>query len=89
MAEHAALEFTTIEFQGDWSRAPWMSFAAYTANVDGDVVAVAEGATGTKTTYWYKIPQGEMVWVSFSENLAYLPERCARREEGDQTRCRE
>ena len=89
MAEHTALEFTYIEFHGDWSRAPWMSVASYTASADGEVIAVAEGATGTKTTYWYKIPQGELVWVSFSENLAYIPQRCLRREEGDHTRCEE
>lgn len=89
MAEHTVLEFTYIEFQGDWSRAPWMIFAWYKADAAGEVIAVAEGATGAKTTYWYKIPQGDEVWVSYSENLAYIPQRCVRREEGDQTRCRE
>jgi hypothetical protein len=89
MAEHTALEFTYIEFDGDWARAPWGNWVSYQANADGEVVVVAEGETGTKTTYWYKIPLGEEVWVSFSENLAYLPRRCVRRDEGDHTRCEE
>jgi len=66
-----------------------MIFVQYTANADNEVLVVAEGATGTKTTYWFKIPTGGEVWVSYSENLVYLPERCVSRGEGDQTRCEE
>ena len=88
MPEHTVLEFTYVELRGDWTFNPyWMNVGAYTADADSEVIAVARDATGAAATYSYKLPQGTNVMISYSENLVYIPTRCAARAEGDQIRC--
>ena len=89
MAEHTVLTFVYAEFHGNWKRELLTTLVGYEAEANGQVVVVAEGATGVKETYWYNVPTGEVVWVSYGENLAFIPERCLRRAPGDQTSCKQ
>ena len=50
MDEHTALTFVYIEFHGKWKRELLTTLVGYAAEANGQVVAVAEGATGAKQT---------------------------------------
>ncbi|MDH3234911.1 MAG: hypothetical protein OEQ29_15430 [Alphaproteobacteria bacterium] len=82
--EHTALEFTFIEFDKNWTRAGTVQ---YIATSTAQVIVVAEGATGVKTTYWFKVPKNEIVLVSYNTNVAYIPAKCVKKTGGDKTRC--
>lgn len=81
---HTAMQFTFAEFDKNFTRSGTVQ---YTATAPAQLIVVAEGATGVKTTYWFRIPKGEIVLVSFSANMIYIPARCAKREAGDKTDC--
>lgn len=84
MTPHTVMTFVFVEFDKNWSRAGTVQ---YTAQSDAQLIVVAEGATGVKTTYWFRVKKNEVVLVSFSANVVYIPARCAKRAAGDKTTC--
>ncbi len=84
MTPHTVLTFVFIEFDTNWDRSGTVQ---YLAKADAQLIVVAEGATGVKTTYWFKVAKGGIVLVSYSTNVAYIPARCAKRAPGDKTTC--
>jgi hypothetical protein len=90
---HTVLEFTFAEFDKNLVRT-FLAFTSgsdrtvnYTATRTAQLIVVAEDRTGVKTTYWFKIPTGEVVLVSNGENLIYIPAKCSRKAPGDLTSC--
>jgi hypothetical protein len=81
---HTAMEFTFVEFDNNWTSGGTVQYFATTT---AQVIVVAEGATGTKTTYWFKVPKGAVVWITYTENLIFIPAKCVRRAPGDLTSC--
>ncbi|MGB8656491.1 MAG: hypothetical protein WCE90_01735 [Candidatus Zixiibacteriota bacterium] len=86
MSYHTVLEFTFIEFDKNWSRAGTVQLQ-YTANNTAQLLVVAEGKTGVKTTYLFQMERGEIVLVSYDVNLVYIPSKCIQRKAGDATKC--
>ena len=87
MSQHTVLEFTFIEFDENWKREAWAPGAVYVPIArEGTLWVVTEDRLGNKTTYIFKV-QKEMVGVSYSENLVFIPAKCVKREKGDITRC--
>ena len=90
---HTVMEFTFAEFDKNLARTflaftlPQEGTVNYTATRTAQLIVVAEDHTGTKTTYWFKIPTGEVVLVSKGENLIYIPAKCSRKARGDLTSC--
>ena len=83
---HTVLEFTHLDFDDHWSRA---GAVLYTSMADATLTVVTESHTGVKATYFFKVPIREVVYVSVQENLVYIPARCAKKTEGDVTKCGE
>ena len=81
---HTVMEFTFIEFDKNWVRAGTVQ---YTATAKARLIVVAEDALGAKTTYWFQVNAKEVVLVSWTENLVYIPAKCLKRAKGDNTRC--
>lgn len=90
---HTVMEFTFADFDRNLARTflaftnPADGTVNYTATSSAQLIVVAEDKTGTKTTYWFKIPKGEVILVSKGENLIYIPAKCSRRAPGDMTSC--
>jgi hypothetical protein len=78
------MQFTFIEFDDNWT---WPASNLFSAPVDAKVIVVAEGAAAVKETYWFEVPKGENVLVSWDANIVHIPARCQRKERGDQTTC--
>jgi len=79
---HTVLQFKLIEFDKSWTRA---GSVLYTAIDKAQVVVVVEGVTGLIETYLFEVARGEVVLVSWSANLVYIPGKCVKRESGDKT----
>ncbi len=79
---HTVLRFILIEFDKNWTRA---GTVLYTAVDKAQLVVVVEGVTGVKDTYLFEVPRGEVVLVSWSANLVYIPAKCVKKEPGDKT----
>ena len=79
---HTVLRFLLIEFDKNWTRA---GTVLYTAIDKAQLVVVVEGATGAKDTYLFEVQRGEVVLVSWTANLVYIPAKCVKREPGDKT----
>ena len=84
MTPHTALTFVFIESDQNWQRGGTVQYIALT---DAKLIVVAEDATGMKTTYWFKVNKNEIVYVSYDENLVFIPARCVRKGAGDRTTC--
>lgn len=83
------MQFTYIEFDDNWSR-QFADNYKYALGDNASVLVVAEGSTGTKTTYWYKVRKDDHVWIGGSngnENLVYIPSKCFRAQHGDYSSC--
>jgi hypothetical protein len=81
---HTVLQFTFIEFDKNWTRA---GTVLYTAIDRAQLVVVVEGVTGVKNTYLFEVARGEVVLVSWTTNLVYIPAKCVKKEPGDKTGC--
>ncbi len=79
---HTVLQFVLIEFDKNWTRA---GTVLYTAIDKAQLVVVVEGVTGVKDTYLFEVPRGEVVLVSWTTNLVYIPAKCVKKEPGDKT----
>jgi len=79
---HTVLQFTLIEFDKNWTRA---GTVLYTAIDKAQLVVVVEGVTGVKDTYLFEVARGEVVLVSWTTNLVYIPAKCVKKEPGDKT----
>ncbi len=79
---HTVLRFMLIEFDKNWTRA---GTVLYTAVDKAQLVVVVEGVTGVKDTYLFEVPRGEVVLVSWTANLVYIPAKCVKKEPGDKT----
>jgi hypothetical protein len=79
---HTVLRFLLIEFDKNWTRA---GTVLYTAIDEAQLVVVVEGVTGVKDTYLFEVPRGEVVLVSWTANLVYIPAKCLKKEPGDKT----
>lgn len=87
MLPQTVMEFTFIEFDKNWNRAPAAQFVMYTAVEPAMLRVVAEDHVGHKTTYTFNVQPKEIVGVSYGENLVYIPARCLERHDGDTTKC--
>ncbi len=85
MTYQTALEFTYIEFDKNWTSAGTVQYIA--TNDKAQLIVVAEGKTGVKTTYWFQADKSDIVLVSDYANIVYIPQKCIRREAGDKTKC--
>lgn len=79
---HTVLRFVLIEFDKNWTRA---GTVLYTAVDKAQLVVVTESITGTKDTYLFEVERGEVVLVSWTANLVYIPAKCVKKEAGDKT----
>jgi hypothetical protein len=79
---HTVLQFLLIEFDKNWTRA---GTVLYTAIDKAQLVVVVEGVTGVKETYLFEVARGEVVLVSWTANLVYIPAKCLKKEPGDKT----
>ena len=79
---HTVLQFILIEFDKNWTRA---GTVLYTAVDKAQLVVVTESVTGTKDTYLFEVERGEVVLVSWTANLVYIPAKCVKKEAGDKT----
>lgn len=97
VSERTVLQYVKLDFQGDWEYSA-DSFAFRPVGKVADLLVVREGATGILETYWFHVrrrpdpPNGgffptDGVVVPREENIVYIPERCAKRENGDLTKC--
>jgi len=82
---HTVLVFVKLQFQKKWTRFSGTQMIAYTAAEPGQLVAVAEGETGVKTTYFFNLEAGHEVWVI--ENVVHIPAICIKSAPGDEARC--
>lgn len=84
-----AMEFVYVEFDQSWQVGFFGQWGqGYTSINDGaSVMVVAEDATGTKTTYWYKLKKGVQVWVSANHNIIFIPGVCEKAARGDNSKC--
>lgn len=87
MSPHTVLQFTFIEFDTNWKPAPAPQFAMYTAIEPARLKVVAEDQLGSKRTYHFQVAPKEIVAVSYSENLVFIPARCTSRDDKDTTTC--
>jgi hypothetical protein len=78
------MTFVFIEFDQNWQRGGTVQYIAIT---NAKLIVVAEDATGMNTTYWFQVNKNEIVYVSYSENLVFIPARCLRKGLGDGTKC--
>ncbi len=86
--EHTVLTVTYVQFLGDWNRFSGVSAMLYHANKDSEVIAVRESPQGIFTTYWFMVPMGKEVWITYDGvPLANIPARCLRKAAGDDARC--
>ena len=86
---HTVMQFVYVEFDRNWqigSIGQWGK--GYNAISDGaSVTVVAEDATGSKTTYWYKMKKGAEVWTSANHNIIFIPGVCEKATKGDYSKC--
>ena len=84
-----AMQFVYVEFDHNWQLGNLGMWGhGYTASIDGaSIMVVAEDATGTKTTYVYKLKKGEQVWVSSNHNIIFIPGVCDKAARGDNSKC--
>jgi hypothetical protein len=81
------MQFIYIEFDDNWSRE---SDNYKNALNHASLIVVTEGPTGVKTTYWFKVPKGEHVWIGGdqgNENIIYIPTTCIDAKYGDHSKC--
>jgi hypothetical protein len=86
--EHTVLVFVSIQFAGAWQRQVGPTVMYKAAGKTDQVLVVTEDVTGPKHTYTFDVKAGEEVWVSYSENLVFIPDRCVKRVADDQTTCK-
>ncbi|MFL6401843.1 MAG: hypothetical protein ACJ72J_19970 [Nitrososphaeraceae archaeon] len=90
MVYQTVIEFRHVDFDKGWNRSLLGTdrVVEYTPLEDrAQLQVVTEGATGTPTTYFFEVPREEKVWVSIPENLVYIPAKCLRKQNGDNTQC--
>jgi hypothetical protein len=59
----------------------------YEALRTAQLVVVAEIATGTSVTYWFKLRANDEVFVSYSDSQVHIPAMCLRSAPGNQIKC--
>lgn len=96
-SEHTVLTYVKLQLQGEWEyNGDEYSFRP--VDPRAELVVVTEAPTGTLVTHWFVVrrrpdPPGggvvttDNVIVPKYENIVYIPERCSRKEQGDQTEC--
>ena len=74
----SVLEFTKIQFLGNWKRAVEASYANYIAEDEkGSTLSVVwQGETGIEVTYDFTIKCKDQVWVNWAENIVHIPALC-------------
>lgn len=84
-----AMQFVYVEFDQNWQSGNIGQWGKeYHAFSDGALITVvAEDATGTKTTYWYKMKKGAEVWTSANHNIIFIPGVCEKAKKGDNSSC--
>jgi hypothetical protein len=81
------LKFVIADFDQNWSRSVAVEgFIVYTATASQSHLAVVhEGRRGALTTYRYRVPANEAVWIV--DDVIHTPERCIRQERGNTVKC--
>jgi hypothetical protein len=86
---YQAIKFVMVDFDRNWDRTMLVTGYAnirYTATRRGAQLAVVfEGATGTMTTFRYRLAAGQEVLVV--DQVVHVPGRCQRAERGNTVRC--
>ena len=84
-----AMQFVYVEFDQNWQIGNIGEWGKeYRAIKDGaSITVVAEDTTGNKTTYWYKLSNGVVVWTSANHNIIFIPGLCVKAMKGDNSTC--
>jgi len=96
-AGRTVLTYVKVEFVGDWEYYG-AEYSYRPVDRTGGLLVVTEMPTGTLVTHWFVVrrrpdlPNGAVnttdgVIVPREENIVFVPERCAKRVNGDATTC--
>jgi len=96
-SERTVLTYVKVDFHGEWEY-HFDEYSFRPVRETAELLVVTEAPTGTLITHWFVVrrrpdlPGGGIVTtdnviVPKGENIVYIPERCVRKEPGDQTEC--
>jgi hypothetical protein len=82
---NTVIEYRYVQFDDHWTTIV-AEIVQYTATDDvAEVIVVTEGALAQ--TYWFQVKKGAVVMVPIHKNIIYIPARCLKKTQGDQTTC--
>ena len=81
---HTILEFTSVEFDDNWSKPN--ATMEYVSTKNGALVkVVAEDSCAAKTTYLFQLKKNSWVQLTTSENLIFIPKKYKKKTLGNKT----
>lgn len=87
---YQAIKFVMLDFDSGWDRVMLVTGYAnirYTATKKkgSRLAVVLEGATGVMRTYYYRVPEGQEVFVV--DQVVHIPARCEKEKPGNTVKC--